>query len=224
MGRGSVRSGLPGAGASHAGVAGNTARARGDAAGKRLVPSFVHFARAGLPSNHVAYQCLWICGGCRVSARGDAARRLAGVARSVPRRSVRWSTRVNGAASLPNSEIKAARSRDCAMLAVTDIRMFRPLESSVCRVSDGLSGYRDDLVNYGGIADLPGDPEFGLSLLCPNVSRPVRPIVTSYESTPGEADPRRSNAQVRTPCGAPGQENYTSWCVSGFSQVFVPKV
>lgn len=175
-------------------------------------------------SNHVVYQCLWICGGCRVGARGDARRRRAGVARSMRARSVRWSSRVNGAASLSNSEIWMAPSRDCVMFAVTDIRMFRRLESSVCRVSDGVSGYGDDLVNYGEIADLPGDPEFGLSLVCPNVSRPVRPIVTSYESTPGEADPRRSNAQVRTPCGAPGQENYTSWCVSGFSQVFVPKV
>ncbi|WP_157124568.1 hypothetical protein [Nocardia pseudovaccinii] len=130
---------------------------------------------------------------------------------------------MNSAATLSNSEIRGITLLDCVKFAVTDIRMFRPLESSVCRVSDGVSGYGDDLVNYGRIADLPGDPKFGLSLVCPNVSRPVRPIATSYESTPGEADPRRSNAQVRTPCGAPGQENYTSWCVSGFSQVFVPK-
>ncbi len=199
-------------------------RAGNDAAGKHLVPSFVHSCRAGLPSNHVAYQYLWICRGCRASARGDAARRLAGVARSAPLRPGRWSTRVNSAATLSNSEIRDSTLPDCVKFAVTDIRMFGPLESSVCRVSDGVSGYGDDLVNYGRIADLPGDPEFGLSLVCPNVSRPVRPIATSYESTPGEADPRRSYAQVRTPCGAPGQENYTSWCVSGFSQVFVPKV
>jgi hypothetical protein len=56
------------------------------------------------------------------------------------------------------------------------------------------------------------------------VSRAVRSIAASCESTPGEADSRRRNTRVRTPCGAPGQRNYTSWCVSGFSQVFVPKV
>ena len=47
---------------------------------------------------------------------------------------------------------------DCVKLAVTDIRVFRRPESVVCCVSDGVSGYGDDLVNYGRIADLLGDP------------------------------------------------------------------
>ncbi len=110
------------------------------------------------------------------------------------------------------------------MFAVTvNLSSWLP-DSSVCRVSDGVSGYGDNLMNSGRIAGLFGDSEFDLSLMCPNLSRPVRPIVASLETTPQEADPRRRNARVRTPCSAPGQENYTSWCVSGFSQVFVPKV
>ncbi len=110
------------------------------------------------------------------------------------------------------------------MFAVTvNLSSWLP-DSSVCRVSDGVSGYGDNLMNSGRIASLFGDSEFDLSLMCPNLSRPVRPIVASLETTPQEADPRRRNARVRTPCSAPGQENYTSWCVSGFSQVFVPKV
>ncbi|CAM4404004.1 hypothetical protein NONI108955_25365 [Nocardia ninae] len=134
------------------------------------------------------------------------------------------SPRVNVAATLSNWGNGYAPKLGCEMFAVTVNRPGQLPDSSVCRVSDGVSGYGDDLMNSERIADWSGDSEFGLSLMCPNLSRPVRPIAASLNTTPQEADPRQRNTRVRTPCGAPGQENYTSWCVSGFSQVFVPKV
>lgn len=134
------------------------------------------------------------------------------------------SARVNVAGTLSNWGNEHRGKLGCLMFAVTVNRTGQLPDSSVCRVSEGDSGYGDDLMNSVRIVYSSGDSEFGLSLMCPNVSRAVRPIVTSLETTPQEADPRRRNTRVRTPCGAPGQENYTSWCVSGFSQVFVPKV
>ena len=110
------------------------------------------------------------------------------------------------------------------MFAVLGSDPHPTTDSSVCRMSAGDCGYGDAWVNSGGICESPGDLEFGLSLVCPTALRTVRPVVANLDSMPQEAHSRRSNARVRTPCGAPGHENYTSWCVSGFSQVFVPKV
>jgi hypothetical protein len=203
---------------------GNKGCERSDAAGKQLVPSFVHFTQTWISSKHVAYQSLSICGGRGAGARGSASSVRADAARRMVTPPVGRSSRVNVTATLSNSEFRQTPRADCEMFAVTDSRARLRLYSPVCRVSDDDSGYGDDLVNIGRIAVSPGGPEFGLSLLCPNVSRPVRPIAASYDSTPGEADSRHTYTRVRTPCGAPGQPNYTSWCVSGFSQVFVPKV
>ncbi len=195
-----------------------------DAAGKHLVPSFVHFNVPWISSKHVAYQSFWIYGWRGAGARGSASSIWTGVARRMVTCPTYRSARMNMAAALSNSALGQAIPVDCERFAVTDKWADPLLDSSVCRVLYRGYGYRGDLVKTERIAALSGVPEFGLSLLYANVSRAVRPIVTSCESTPGEADPRRTNTRVRTPCGAPGHENCTSRCISGFSQVFVLEV
>lgn len=152
---------------------GNKGCGDSDATGKHLVPSFVHCDRTWILSKHVAYQRLWIFGGRGAEARGSAPWTRVDDARRVVWCPVGRSTRVNVTATLSNSGIRRGTLTDCEMFAVTDNYVWLLPDSSVCRVSDDDSGYGDDLVNTGRIAILPGVPEFGLPLLCPNVSRAV---------------------------------------------------
>ncbi len=195
---------------------GNKGSARCDGAGKHLAPSFVHSSRNWISSNHVGFQGLWICRGWETEARGSTRAAWAMVAWRAGRRRACRSARVNGAGTLANSEIRQAPDSDCEMFAVTDIRTRRLPDSSVCRVSERDSGYGDALVNSGRIAATPGELEFGLSLLCSNVSRPVRPIVANKESMPQEADPRRCLPGCAPPAAHPGRQTIPA----GVFQVF----
>ncbi|MCP2317356.1 hypothetical protein APR12_002702 [Nocardia amikacinitolerans] len=210
------RPGVGGAARGGAGGCGNAGGGCGDAAGKHLAPSFVHSVKNWISSNHVGFQGLWICRGWETEARGSARTARAMVARTADGRRACRSGRVNGAATLPNSVIPATSDSDCVMFAVTDIGVRRLSDSSVCRVSQRVSGYGDALVNSGRIAATPGELEFGLSLLCPNVSRPVWPIVANKESMPQEADPRRCLPGCAPPAAHPG----TQTIPAGVFQVF----
>ncbi|RBO86946.1 hypothetical protein DFR74_112121 [Nocardia puris] len=192
-----------------------------DGAGNCHLYGFVQSGITWISSNHVVYHWLWIVRGHLRVGRRPAPRVVTGV---VSARRCAVVAVVNAAATLANSRGPQPGHSDCAMFAVTDIGAFRAVGCTVCRVSAADSGYGDALVNSGRIAVAAGGSELNLSLLGPNVSRPGCPIVANKESMPQEAEPRRRNARMRTPCGAPGQENYTSRCVSGFPSVFVPKV
>jgi hypothetical protein len=129
------------------------------------------------------------------------------------------STPVNVSVTLSNSKIRPATPGDCEMFAVTDNWAWLLPDSPVCRVSDGDSGYRDDLVNTGRIAVLPGVPEFGLSLLCPNVSRAVRQIAASYESTPGRQIRDEEMPGCAPPAAHPGIETIPAGVFQDFRKL-----